>query len=146
MNFLAQLSDEAMYRKKCFNPVISNWPKDISRDEKVFLESKYKISLNWWLEINNISEWNEIRKPEPSLSIWTDASEYGWGAHSVDGDWRSGQWSRSERDFHINILEIKAVTEAIKAGLTGNHSSILIHTDNVTTLFAINKWGSSKSR
>ena len=146
LNFVAQFSDEAMYRKKCFNPILSEWPKDLSRDAQNCLDSASKWLLRWWIQLDNLTKWNPVRKPEPTIAIWTDASEYGWGAHSEAGDWRAGVWCQKYKNTHINILEIKAVILAIRKNLVKGHFSVRVFTDNITTMFAINKNGSSRSR
>ena len=50
--------------------------------------------------------------PKPDITIFTDASEIGWGI--TDGHKRSGgQWAQHER-MHINILELKAPSVRIR--------------------------------
>ena len=145
MNFIAQFSNDAAYRKKLFSPILAKWPL-VDRDTSCFVSLIHKKFLDWWLDVGNISQWNPIRYPEHTVSFWTDASEIGWGGHSEEGDWKAGFWSKEQKQLHINLLEIMAITEVIKAGLIEGHNSLLVYTDNVTALYAINKNGSSKSR
>ena len=67
------------------------------------------------------------------------------GAHM--GDFQiAGVWTRSERRFHINVLEIKAVIMIFPnwvAVLQGHH--VLIATDNNTVVAYINKQGVNHS-
>ena len=146
MAFLAQFHEEAAFRKKCFSPILSEWPRNCSRDERIGLSESSKEPLNWWCGQANLEEWWPIRKPEASEWIWADASTHGWGGHNVEGNWRVGRWSEEEALLHINVLEIKAIHECVKASLIQDHSSVVAFTDNITALFAINKMGSSRSR
>ena len=82
--------------------------------------------------------WNPIRIPDPTIVVWTDASNSGWGGHTENGSWRMGRWSEGQKTLHINILEIMAITNSIRADLLKGHNSALVYTDNITTLFAIN--------
>jgi hypothetical protein len=57
------------------------------------------------------------RRPHPfTVTMYTDASETGWGVVLIYGDraWsRGGPWSDAESKLHINVLEL----EAIRIGL-----------------------------
>ena len=48
----------------------------------------------------------------PDLTIFSDASKKGWGA-SYQGIITGSQWFLVERDWHINVLELEAVSLAI---------------------------------
>ena len=63
--------------------------------------------INWWK--NNIfSCYKEIHLPEIDLVLHTDASNTGWGI--TNGYISSGgQWDIQEQNFHINVLELKAI-------------------------------------
>ena len=64
--------------------------------------------LSWW-STNVDSCVRTITRKEPHLRIFeTDASLTGWGAKR--GVMKTqGVWSRSEKDQHINCLELLAV-------------------------------------
>ncbi|XP_078320246.1 uncharacterized protein LOC111103749 [Crassostrea virginica] len=73
--------------------------------------------ITWW--IHQLDQWNgkQIRMSvNPDLTIKTDASKTGWGAVcpalSVT---MGGPWSVSEKQLHINALEMKAVQFAVQA-------------------------------
>ena len=146
MAFVAQFSDEAGFRKKCFSPILSVWPRELSRDSPIEISCEDKRPLLWWTNLENVMLWNPIRIPDPTIVVWTDASNSGWGGHTENGSWRMGRWSEGQKTLHINILEIMAITNSIRADLLKGHNSALVYTDNITTLFAINKNGSSRSR
>ncbi|KAK3092798.1 hypothetical protein FSP39_007315 [Pinctada imbricata] len=51
--------------------------------------------LNWWLNLNNLSEGVPLYLPQ-SVTLWTDASKTGWGAH-MEMHQISGIWNAQER-------------------------------------------------
>jgi hypothetical protein len=57
-----------------------------------------------------------IKPFSPSVLIFTDASNMGWGAH-VGDKMLSGTWSLSEHVLHINCLELLAVTRAVQEAI-----------------------------
>lgn len=78
--------------------------------------------------------------------VTTDASTTGWGAH-CDGLPASGHWTESERTWHINRLELRAVSLALQSFMTqirGHH--MLIRTDNMTVVSYINRQGGVHSK
>ena len=78
---------------------------------------------------------SHIRNPNLTfLTIITDASTQGWGAHMGDSQ-IAGVWTRSERELHINVLDLRAVILAL------NHWA----TDNTTVVAYINKQGGTYS-
>ena len=75
------------------------------------------------------------------LTIFTDASTHGWGAHMGDSK-ISGTWTLSDRKLHINCLEFKAVM--LWAPLLQGRQ-VMIATDNSTVVSYINKQGGTRS-
>ena len=55
---------------------------------------------------------SHIRNPYLTFTIFTDASTQGWGAHMGDSQ-IAGVWTRSERELHIIVLELRAVILAL---------------------------------
>jgi hypothetical protein len=87
-----------------------------------------------------------VTLPCASTTIYTDASETGWGAHREDWVELSGKWSPAEIRLHINALEMLAVILAVTAwseDLRG--SSVMIATDNTTVVAHIRNVGGTKS-
>ncbi len=55
-----------------------------------------------------------MHDPAPQLHLYTDSSRYGWGAHlEPQGSICRGTWSQDQLQYHINMLELKAVSLAI---------------------------------
>ena len=104
-----------------------------------------KRELQWW--IDNIMD--SYRKVEPTpqvdYTIFTDASDDGWGAHD-DVDAINGRWSRKETFYHINVLELLAIKWAVLSFVPLNRVfHVRIMSDNTTAISYINKLGGSKS-
>ncbi|XP_047990684.1 uncharacterized protein LOC125229783 [Leguminivora glycinivorella] len=96
--------------------------------------------LNWWL--NKVSTSNNcMRFPSFQLEIYSDASNSGWGA--VCGKNKAnGTWKSSERDSHINYLELLAVYLGLKSFAKNmTDCAILLRVDNTTAISYINRMG-----
>ena len=106
-----------------------------------------KLDLSWWLSVN-ISELSPvpILGSSPIISLFTDSSLSGWGAHLSSGEYTSGSWSNSDCKEHINFLELKAIYLAVEYFLPRlKGKSVLIRSDNSTTVFYLNKIGGTHS-
>ncbi len=78
--------------------------------------------------------------------VTTDASNTGWGA-LCEGKPTFGHWSKAEKGFHINCLEMLAVCRACQFFLTdliGRH--VLIRSDNMSVVSYINHQGCVSSK
>ena len=86
-----------------------------------------------------------LHQKEHNMLMFTDASEKGWGAH-LNNCTVSGVWQLSEKDLHINILELKAVFLALKH-FQGQlrQKIVLVSSDNSTVVSYINKEGGTHS-
>ncbi|XP_042300657.1 uncharacterized protein LOC121918713 [Sceloporus undulatus] len=103
-------------------------------------------SLNWWLDEHNVRAGMPFHQPQPQVTLTTDASLEGWGAHLLDLVVKD-KWSDSDSLLHINALEMLAVEKALRAfesAVTGR--VVLLRTDNTTVMYYINKQGGTKSR
>ena len=98
-----------------------------------------------WLDPRFLTSGIPIRSFRADLTIFTDASTHGWGAHMGDSK-ISGTWTLSDGKLHINCLEFKAVTFALQhwAPLLQGHQ-VMIATDNSTVVSYINKQGGTRS-
>lgn len=82
----------------------------------------------------------------PDLTMHCDASLSGWGCTLSSGHVASGEWSNSEKSFHINYLELKAIFFGLKcfSELIKN-KYLQIFSDNTTSVSYINKRGGTHS-
>ncbi len=75
------------------------------------------------------------------MVIYTDASDWGWGAH-VGNHATQGQWNSVQRLYHINVKELLAVFLALlyfQPIVKG--SKVLIASDNTTVVAYLNNEG-----
>lgn len=99
--------------------------------------------FDWW---NNhiFQAKNHIKRFDPSLEIFSDASSSGWGAY-CDEQRVNGLWSKDERDHHINYLELLAAWFGLKCFAKGlKDCDVLLRIDNTTAIAYINKKGGVK--
>ena len=114
-------------------------------DNSTVLGSESKTEIDWWLNKMKSPVYKQLRIPEVSCRMFTDASRIGWGA-ILDGIVTQGFWSDEERELHINCLELKAILLGSQSLCkTANGVHIRICTDNSTAVSYINKFGGTQS-
>ena len=101
--------------------------------------------LRQWLDPHFLTSGIPIRSFQVDYTIFTHASNQGWGAHMGDSK-ISGTWTLIDHKLHINCLELKAVTCALqhRAPLLQGHQ-VMVATDNLTVVSYINKQGGTRS-
>ena len=111
----------------------------------VILGNLARHELLWWIENTRLSNGRKIQQQESQLTIQTDASTKGWGAH-CNGISTGEKWSKKEQQHHINVLELVAVKFAILT-FTKNLSNLTIHIqmDNKIALSYLLKMGGTHS-
>ena len=101
--------------------------------------------LDWWQNPSNMMRGADLHPKDHSIQLFTDASNEGWGAH-LDQSSTKGLWSDREKRLHINILELKAVSLALRSFKDQCQNQImLVATDNSTVVAYINKQGATHS-
>jgi ribonuclease HI len=117
-----------------------------SYDNSLTITTSIRQELSWWHQhITTVSR--PIYVPNPSITIYKDASFQGWGCHCPDTGIRTGgRWTPQEINQDINYLELQAVLFSLQALMSGtSNTHILIKSDNQTTVVGINKQGSTQS-
>lgn len=113
-------------------------------EAKMTLSKSAREDLNWWID-NIMHASRPVSLPMPSVTLQSDSSSKAWGG--VCGkDTTGGNWSHSEKDKHINYLEIKAAWFTLQSfcnDLRDTH--IQIQVDNTTAVAYINKMGGKSS-
>lgn len=105
------------------------------------ISSYLKQDFQWWID-NIATSVNVIRPLQFNLEIFSDASLTGWGLY-CEGRTSRGLWSHSERNFHINHLELLAAFFGLKCfGKNLRNCNILCRIDNTTAISYINRMGS----
>ena len=119
----------------------THWRYPQSLDMKIPCAEILKSHLNWWRDPNNVLIGTPLHAEEHTLLLFTDASVKGWGAHLEDQT-VSGLWSDTEKNLHINVLELKAVFLAIRSFQSHLlNKRVLGASDNVTVVSYLNKQG-----
>ncbi|XP_071127737.1 uncharacterized protein [Mytilus edulis] len=114
-------------------------------DAKIILSNESKQCINWWIENIHNSYKPIVFKP-PDRKIESDSSMLGYGALDVTNNLTlSGVWSLSERNKHINFLELKAAFLALKAFCCRTcNEHVQLFLDNTTAIKYLNKMGGRK--
>ena len=127
----------------------TNWQSPKSLDKIVPISQLIKDHLAWWMDPQNVFKGSNLHQKEHNMLMFTDASEKGWGggAHlNIVNCTVSGVWQQSEKDLHINILELKAVFLALKHFQKQlKQKIVLVSSDNSTVVSYINKEGGTHS-
>lgn len=99
--------------------------------------------LHWWKH-NLPTAHKQICNTAPNMTLTTDASLSGWGA--VWEVSTGGVWSKTEKQAHINELELHAVFLGLQTLFKNTtNSAIRVLTDNTITVACINHMGGTKS-
>ena len=101
--------------------------------------------LRWWLHVPRISLGVSLQQVSPDLDFWSDASDFGWGAH-LGLLTASGLWSLEESLLSINAREILAVRRGLlhfQSSLVGR--TISVYCDNSTAVSYLRKERGTRS-
>ena len=87
----------------------------------------------------------DLHPKDHSIQLFTDTSNEGSGTH-LDQNSTKGLWSDREKRLHINVLELKAVSLALRDFKDQcQNQTVLVATDNSTVVAYINKQGGTHS-
>ena len=117
----------------------NNWRVPESLEKVIPVPRSLHPHLRQWLEESNVLPGQPLHPLKHALQIFTDGSKEGWCAHLNEHSAR-GTCSLPESKWHINHLELKAVSLALKEfqDLCSNNI-VLVATDNTTVVAYINK-------
>ena len=106
----------------------------------MFITVDMKQELFWWIQ-NLHTQKRRISHENPDLTITSDASAIGWGA--VMGSQKiGGRWDETESHNHINVLELLAVSHALKSFCKSQTKlHVQVKSDNSSTVAYINNMG-----
>ncbi|XP_071506293.1 uncharacterized protein [Diadema antillarum] len=103
-------------------------------------------AVRWWMPPNTLQMGKPFTTPAPSMTILTDASTMGWGA-VLNSDQVQGTWGERDKGQHINVLEMRAIQNALFAFKDRvRRKTVLIKSDNLTVVSYINKQGGTRSK
>ncbi|XP_044288290.1 uncharacterized protein LOC123024533 isoform X1 [Varanus komodoensis] len=113
--------------------------------KRIRLPSSVLQSLLWWTASENLNIGVPFRPQYPTVTLGTNASLLGWGA-LCSGLCTQGVWNRHESRNHINFLELLAVFKALQSFEDVLCCRVIqITSDNIATVFYLNKQGGTKS-
>ena len=122
-------------RLKCFNGDF---------DSPIALTKNAYDDLEWWID-NTDNSFNDICIPNHDVVLTTDASLLGWGAMYHDLKTRA-VWNFQERQFQINVLELKAILFGLTSLVKAQHIHIrILLTDSMNAVHSIRNMGSCRS-
>jgi ribonuclease HI len=102
--------------------------------------------LFWWLHELRANRPSNIRAFEPAVTLFTDASETGWGAtlkrRTARARWMYGWWNQDEAE--VNCLRelaavVKAMKTAVKKRQVFEQEDVLIRSDNTNVVYNLNR-------
>jgi hypothetical protein len=103
-----------------------------------------KSEIQWWktfLIKKNGLPIQQVQLPEPSATIYVDASDVGWGVSSKIIE-TSGFWSCEDKEKSINVRELKAIYYAVLMHAKRlSNTALHIYSDNKTALKYVTKAG-----
>ena len=115
-------------------------------DDKITPSALSTRDLLWWQSCPTQLPPRPLNPFTPLLTVTTDSSNSGWGAFTSSGEEAFGFWSDEESCLHINVLETKAVLYSFLSFFREiSNTSILIKSDNSTTVAYINHQGGVKN-
>ena len=122
-----------------------HWRYPQSLDNLLPWTESIAAHLDWWQTPSNVMKGADLHPKDHSIQLFTDPSNEGWGAH-VDQNSTKGLWSDREKRLHINVLELKAVSLALRDFKDHcQNQTVLVATDNSTVVAYINKQGGTHS-
>ena len=87
----------------------------------------------------NVMRGADLHPKDHSIQLFTDASNEGWGAH-LEQTSTKGLWSDREKRLHINVLELKAASLALRSFKDQfQNQRVLVATENSRVVAYINK-------
>ena len=112
--------------------------------DTVTMDPQLLALLHWWTLPDRFTG-VPLLAAEPTLTLCTDASTSGWGAHLEQED-VSGVWAQNVQEYHINTLELMAVQLAIHHFAHAlRNRSVRLYCDNATAVTYLRKEGGTHS-
>ena len=134
-----------LHRRPLQHALAARWSKDRSLREPVPVLPEDKVHLQWWTCRENVMAGKTLQPFQAQVTLYTDSSKSGWGAH-VGDQTVSGLWSEQEARLHINWLELEAIRLALlHFQHLVEHKHVLIMCDNKTAVAYLNKEGGTRS-
>ena len=145
---LGELLPLGNLERRRFQQTLKSLKPPLSRarpSQKYTVSNQMRLSLTWWYNLPEATISVPITHKEASVTLVTDASRSGWGAHCGERELH-GLWSEAELNLHINALELVAISKAIQAlRETLQFKTVDLRCDNVTAIAYLKKQGGTHS-
>ena len=112
-------------------------------DDRMSLSEESVQEVKWWLQHIEKSG-RPVRRRGPQITVFTDASTEGWGAHVGEAT-AGGRWSTQEKEDHINVLELRAILLGLQSLCEGKGKHVRVMSDNTTALAYLKHQGGVRS-
>ena len=117
-NWVASLNGEMvpegrLHRRPFHFHLKEHWRYPQSLDNLFPWTEAIAAHLDWWQNPSNVMKGADLHPKHHSIQLFTDASHEGWGAH-LDQKFHKGSVVRSGKRLHIYVLELKAVSLALR--------------------------------
>jgi hypothetical protein len=118
----------------------------VDYDNKIDMQGQVASELDWWiLHFQDIKP-APITYPKIVMTIFTDSSLRGWGAHS-NGRSIQGRWDKESQKEHINYLELMAIKNGLWSFAKDlSNGTIQVYSDNSSAVAVLRKLGSIRSQ
>jgi ribonuclease HI len=147
LNFLRAQSPEASLYMDQLNALKVRGVRTSGWDGRVTVTPAVSGELKWWLRRISLNPPTATRPPPVQATLTTDASPDGWGGVlECGGETRMtfGRWKGTERLLTSNARELTAVRKALEELRSEftieRDSTVLVRSDNTTTVQLIRKW------
>ena len=98
----------------------------------------------WWSSLA-VRQGLPLAARETEVTLFTDASSSSWGAQ-LGSHSQKGLWSASQRSWHINVLEMQIMINAVRTFLPHVRSRVVrLMCDNAVTVVYIKNEGGTQS-
>jgi hypothetical protein len=116
-------------------------------DDKMLITEELRLALHPWTQRHWMLRGVPLLPPTATISLCTDASAAGWGAHLLpEFQVCSGLWSPTDRQRHINELEMLAVYNALNVWRRRlQDQAVILLSDNSTVVAYLKNQGGTRS-
>ena len=118
-------------------------------DASMIISDLGRHNILWWKEHFPLAS-REVAMVPPDITLYTDASEQGWGAFCVQSSGFTSlagtRWTFVEAQDHINVLELQAVYFGLQSLTPFSDTHIAVLSDNTTAVAYLRNMGGVRSR
>ena len=96
--------------------LFTQWkPHVLPLTHKILISHQIKYHLKWWTNRDEFIQGVLLDPVQETHTLFTDTSDLGWGAHlEPEGLLFHGVWTNDQSQLHINVLEMMAISMALK--------------------------------